>query len=375
MFKRAALVGVILILFGTVGCGSDVSATSSGPGESDSAKAFLAHAEQVAKAASGEIPPTVPASSPPVARDKTIVTIPCSAAAQGCKFAVDQFTEAANAIGWKTVLIDPAGDPAKMADAVNRAISMKADGIFTVAIDSSTIQAPLKAANDAGLKSICFSCIDDPDLLVDELPAATQHEQDGYALAAQAFLDSNANLKAVVLQDNEFGNTIRRQQGVLKFIDECKAAGASCELVGQQNFLVRDISTSLPKQTIALLRKNPEWNALFAPYDAPLTFVLPELRSAGLVHDGQRAYGFDPIDVNVKWIRDGDVEAGTVASPYKWIAYASVDQFNRVFAGEQPVVQGVTDKLVIKSNAPSEGETYLGDGDPATAFKLLWGIS
>ncbi|PQP16598.1 sugar ABC transporter substrate-binding protein [Rhodococcus opacus] len=375
MFKRAALVGAIAIVFGTVGCGSDGGGTSSGPGDSESARAFLAHAEQVAKAASGEIPLTVPTSGPPAVKDKTIVTIPCSAAAQGCKFAVDQFAEAAHAIGWKTIMIDPAGDPAKMADAVNRAVSMKADGIFTVAIDSSTIQAPLKAAGDAGLETICFSCIDEPELLVDELPAATQHERDGYALAAQAFIDGGANLKAILLQDSEFGNTIRRQQGVVKFIDECKAAGASCELVGQQNFLVQDISTSLPKQTVALLRKNPGWNALFAPYDAPLTFVLPELRSAGLVQDGQRAYGFDPIDLNVKWIRDGDVEAGTVASPYKWIAYAGVDQFNRVFAGEQPVDQGVKDKLVIKSNAPGEGETYLGDSDPATAFTQLWGVS
>ena len=64
-----------------------------------------------------------------------------------------------------------------------------------------------------------------------------------------------------------------------------------------------------------------------------------------------------------------------MASPYKWIAYAGVDQFNRVFAGEQPVDQGVKDKLVIKSNAPGEGETYLGDSDPAAAFTQLWGVS
>ena len=240
MVKRTALIGAIALLLGTVGCGTDRGGTSAGTGagESESAKIFLAKAEQVAEAASDEIPLTVPTSGPPAVRDKTIVTIPCSAAAQGCKFAVDQFAEAAEAIGWKTVMIDPAGDPAKMADAVNRAVSMKADGIFTVAIDSSTIQAPLTAAKEAGVEAICFSCIDEPGLLIDELPAATQHEQDGYALAARAFIDSGGDMKAVLLQDSEFGNTIRRQQGIMKFIDECKAAGAHCELVGQQNFLV-----------------------------------------------------------------------------------------------------------------------------------------
>lgn len=372
MKKMPALLSAVLVV-GVAACDAEAGG-SSGPGTSASAKEFAATAQRLVDEASSEIPITAPQSSPPLESGKEIVTIPCSAGAQGCKFAVDQFAAAAESVGWTTTMIDPAGDPAKMAEAVNQAVSQGADGIFSVAIDSANLEAPLKAANEAGVETVCFSCVDEPGLLLATLPAEDQHHRDGYVLAAQAFLDSGEDLKVVLLRDSEFGNTVRREQGVLDFIEDCQAAGASCELVAEQNFLVSDISTSLPQQVAALVRNKPDWNALIAPYDASLLFVLPELRNNGLVQDGQRAYGFDPLDQNISWIRDEDVEAATLASPYDWIAYAAIDQLNRAFAGEEPVDQGVQDKLVVPGNAPDEGETYVGDGDPAAVYKQLWDL-
>ena len=194
MSRRACMLGVVAgaaLLIG--GCGDSEESGDSGGGASGGgdAAAFTEKANKTAADAAAEIKPTVPTEGPKAQPGKTIVTIPCSAAAQGCKFAVDWFKRAADDIGWKTVQIDPAGDPNKMADAVNRAVSIKADGIFTVAIDSSTIQAPLKAAKEAGLEAICFSCVDEGELLVDILPAEAQHETDGYTLAAQAYIEND----------------------------------------------------------------------------------------------------------------------------------------------------------------------------------------
>lgn len=370
----AAVASAVLVLGGAAGCGASDEGSSGAAGTSASAEEFAAKAKELVEAASDEILPTAPATSPRFQTGKKIVTIPCSAGAQGCKFAVDRFAAAAKAVGWETTMIDPAGDPAKMAAAVNQAVSQGADGIYSVAIDSANLKAPLEEAKSAGLKTVCFSCVDEPGLLLATLPAEEQHHQDGYVLAAQAFLDSGENLKAVLLRDSEFGNTVRREQGVLDFIKDCQAAGASCDLVAEQNFLVGNISTSLPQQVAALLRNKPDWNALIAPYDASLLFVLPELRNNGLVKDGQRAYGFDPLDQNISWIKEDDVEAATLASPYDWIAYAAIDQLNRSFAGEEPVDQGIKDKLVLAANAPGEGETYVGDGDPAATYLKLWGL-
>lgn len=378
MVRRAvgSAVGLVLAMGSVTACGggSEAGSSTAGAGTSESARTFLADAKTRVAESSGEIEPVIPQDSPKLAADKTVAIIPCSAAVQGCKFAADQFADAAKVAGWKTLLIDPAGDPSKMAAAVNRAVSIGADGIFTVAIDSTAIQAPLKAAKNAGIFTTCFGCIDDPKLLIDVLPGEASYEEDGYTLAAKAFVDNGGDLKAVLLKDSEFGVTVRRERGVERFVKDCKAAKANCEIVASQNILAKDISTSVPQQTAALLRKHPNWNALIASYDAPLTFVLPQLRTAGLAGEGKHAYGFDPVDINVKWIRESDVESATMASPYRWIAYAAVDQLNRAFVGEDIAEAGIKSKLIDKSSAPSEGETYLGDGDVAAGFKKAWGV-
>jgi ribose transport system substrate-binding protein len=260
-----------------------------------------------------------------------------------------------------------------MAAAVNTAVSMHAAGIFTVAIDASTVAAPLAAAKAAGLHAVCFSCVNENGRLDDILPAKAQHERDGYALAAKAFVNTGGHLRLILLRDNEFGNTTGRVAGVLKFVNECQAAGADCKTVAQENVLITNINTTVPQETVSIARQHPDWNALIAPYDAILSAVVPALKQAGVATG--KVYGFDPININTGWIRDGNVEAATVASPYRWIAYAAVDQLNRAFAGKPLVSEGISDKLILSSNVPPQGQTYLDDQDPSTKFVQLWGVA
>ncbi len=357
------------------GCGSDDDDSNSGSGgggSSGGAADFAKKAKQAAADAAAPITATVPESGPKGVRDKTIVLIPCSAAAQGCKALNDWFKKAAAELDWKTLEIDPAGDPGKMADAVQKAIDTKADGIYTSAIDAATIAGPLRKAKAAGLKSVCVSCTNTDDLYTMSLPAQDNYVTDGYNLAAQAFVDSGEKLRMILLEDDEFGNTRLRQQGAKQFVDECKKAGADCEIVATQKVLISNISTSVPTQVASVARQHPDWNALFAPYDAILTFVVPALKEAGVAGSG-KAYGFDPIDLNTKWIEEGNVETATVATPYRWQGYAAVDILNRAFQGEPVDDQGVKDKLLTKENLPEGGSAYLDDEDVSGAYRKLWG--
>jgi ribose transport system substrate-binding protein len=111
---------------------------------------------------------------------------------------------------------------------------------------------------------------------------------------------------------------------------------------------------------------------MIAPYDAIFLSVVPALKQAGVAKG--KAYGFDPLDTNAGWIRSGDVETATVASPYRWIAYAAVDSLNRAFAGKPMVDQRIRDKLVLRDNVPPRGQTYLDDGDPGPRLAQLWGV-
>jgi len=353
--------------------GSTTGSSATAAAGDDPAAQFMEKAKKAAADAAAPITPTVPTSGPKGVKNKKIVVIPCSAAAQGCTALNDWFKKAAADLGWETLDIDPAGDPGKMADAVQKAIDIKADGIYTSAIDAATIAAPLRKAKAAGLKSVCASCTNTDDLYTMSLPAEEYYVEDGYNLAAQMYVDTGGELRMIMLEDDEFGNTRLRQKGARQFVEECQEAGGDCEIVATQKVLISNISTSVPNQVASIARRNPNWNALFAPYDAILTFVIPALQQAGVATEG-KAYGFDPIDLNTKWIAEGNVEAATVATPYRWQGYAAADILNRAFQGEEVTDQGVKDKLLTKDNLPPNNEAYLDDEDVSDAYRQLWGV-
>jgi ribose transport system substrate-binding protein len=374
---RAATLAAILVAgVLAAGCGSSSSSTSTAAGsnaaqKSGTAATFLTKAKTIVAGAAAPITPTVPTSGPKGVKGKLVVMIPCSAAAQGCAALDNWFATAAKVLDWRTLQIDPAGDPGKMADAVQKAINIKANGIYTSAIDASTIAAPLASAKTAGLKSVCASCTNTNGLYTESLPAQPNYVKDGYDLAAQAYVDNGGKLRMILVEDSEFGNTRLRQQGARQFVRDCQSAGGDCKIVATVNVLIANISTSVPNQVASVARQNPDWNTLWAPYDAILTFVIPALKQAGVANG--KAYGFDPIDLNLKWIREGNVEAATVATPYRWQGYAAVDIINRALQGQPTTDEGVRDKLLTKANLPASG-AYLDDQDVSSAYKKLWGV-
>jgi ABC-type sugar transport system substrate-binding protein len=70
------------------------------------------------------------------------------------KLGTDASDAAAKALGWKTIRVDPAGDPAKMASGMNSLVNSKVDAIVLTAIEPAVAQAGLRAAKKAGIPVI-----------------------------------------------------------------------------------------------------------------------------------------------------------------------------------------------------------------------------
>jgi ribose transport system substrate-binding protein len=319
----------------------------------------------------------VPTGGPAAATGKKIVIIPCSASVEGCARPARSAKEAAEAIGWTATIDDPAGDGAKMSAAIQRAISSGANGIVLNSIDAAAVQGDLKAARDAGLSIVCDMCGDTVGLIQSVIPPLDENVRAGYLLGEQSFLLAkerfNAPPKFIVLLDDEFDTVKARVAGVKKFIDDCKAAGAGCELVAEDKYLAKDISTTAPARVVQLVQNNPSYNAMFVGYDAALYFFAKGLEQAGLA-EPTKAFGvsIDADVANAELIRTDGYQAASAGVAMKRVGYGMVDNLNRLFAGQAVVDQGVTVKIINKSNLPATG-AWDGDFDATPLYLKAWG--
>jgi ABC-type sugar transport system substrate-binding protein len=75
-------------------------------------------------------------------------------AAEIIKLATDATDQAAKALGWRTMRVDPGGDPAKMAAGMTSLVNARVDAIVLTTMEPATIQSGLRAARAAGIPVI-----------------------------------------------------------------------------------------------------------------------------------------------------------------------------------------------------------------------------
>jgi ribose transport system substrate-binding protein len=390
--RVAGLGAVVLVIVATILAACSGGATpspsdnettapaTSEPGTTPAASDFEAKVvADVAAATADQTPETnpVPTGGPAPESGKKIVIIPCSASVEGCARPARSAKEGAEAIGWTATIDDPAGDGAKMSAAIQRAISSGANGIALNSIDAAAVQGDLKAARDAGLSVVCDMCGDTGGLIQSVVPPLEENERAGYLLGQQSYLLAkeryNAPPKFIVLLDDEFATVRARVDGVKKFIEDCQAAGAGCELVAEDTYLAKDISTTAPSRVVQLVQNNPDYNVMFVGYDAALYFFAKGLEQAGLA-DPAKAFGvsIDCDVANTELIRSGGYQAACAGVAMNRVGYGLVDDLNRLIAGQDGVDQGVTVKIINQDNVPAEG-AWDGDFDATPLYLQAWG--
>ncbi len=364
------------------GCGAgERTAAASGDSGSGDAAAFAEEAAAAVEAATAPQTPDsnpLPAPGPTLATGKKIVIIPCAAAVEGCARPARSTQEAAEKVGWEATIVDPAGAGGPSA-AIQRAVSSGADAIVLNSIDAAAVKGDLDAARAKGIAVVCDMCGDTDGLIQAVVPPLDENERAGYLLGQQAFVLAkerfDAPPKFIVMSDNEFATVNARVAGVKKFIDDCKSAGAGCELVAEGQYLAAEISTTAPGRVVSLVQSHPDYNVLFAGYDASLNFFAQGLKQAGLA-DPDKAFGLsiDADVANTEMIRSGGYQAASAGVAMQRVGYALVDTLNRLFNGEEPVDQGITVKIINQDNAPDSG-SWDGDFDATPDYLKAWGIS
>lgn len=377
MSRALMLCVVALASLALVACGSDdepeaggTTGGSAAAGGADDLKAFEAKIDSdLAEAA--ERSSTVPTDGPQAAPGKKVYVIACILAAEGCARESRTAVEAAKAIGWEVKLIDTGSVPAKMASAIQQAIDAKADGLIIQAIDAKFIAGPLGKAKDAGLKVVCFACVNQDGLVDHQIPTEEDFVADGYTLGQQMYKSTGGKPRLVFMFDASFGVTDGRKKGTEQFFEDCKAAGGDCEILGTENFLVTELTTRVPGLASQVARKHKDVNAIWMSYDSAGPAITQGLRTARVDPEEVGLYGFDGNTHNIDAIRDGNYQVATMAGPFEQIGWDEVDALNRMFQDQEPQ-RTIKTRLLTADNLP-EGNTFSGEEGFEDAYKQVWG--
>lgn len=377
-WKLTLVAMVVALGLGVAACGDDDDSASNGAGDSASdnsqLEAFDAKVAKLVEEAEAPTESVPPDSGPPAQTGKTVAIIPCAEAAEGCKRIADAAEQAANAIGWTVLRLDGGGTPDTMGAAIRDAITGGADAMTLIAIDSSIVTSPLRAAKKAGI-SLVGVAADNPEGLYEAtLYPGEDNERGGYIVGAALYGATDHDLKLVAMFDDSVEPTRLRNVGIKKFISECQDAGGECEIVGEGSFTIPDLTTRLPQLAVNAARQSADANAIWVSHDAGMSFVVPALNQAGLDHliggatDGNAA--------NLKFISDGNIQQFDWSYPLEWTGYATIDQINRLLAGEEiegeAVNQGMAPRLITPDNVPESG-VYNGETDIVPLYQEVWG--
>lgn len=316
--------------------------------------------------------PELPAG-PPAATDKSIVHINCPMAAEGCKAVDDGVVSAAKALGWKELTIDTGGDPKKVISAFDQAINTKADGIIVNSLPPAQIDGPVKKAREAGIPVVCVGC----GALKDNAnPTETGVNHDVTSLteaqgsvgAAQAVLDNDGQARVLMLSLPDFVSVYEREQAAAAVFEQCQ----DCEIAKTIKMTVADLATTLPTQIKSALQADPDINAIYVGFDAGAQVANTAIQQLG--RDDVFTYSGDGLQANVAEVASGGIQKVDANQPLAWMAWAGVDNLNRIFGGQAPLVDDMVPVVLLtEENAAAwtDGKVPI---DYQSGYKALWGI-
>lgn len=288
-------------------------------------------------------------------------------ASEGFKAPADAAVEAAEVLGWDLNVADGQFNPQVYNRLIQEAVDQSYDAIILNGITVEAVSESVKRARDAGIvvgswdggnvasaEGVSFEV---------EYPVYEQ----GVALASYLIWQAGGNANGYFVEAPEYNIIMEWVAGARDTFEEC----ATCTVVRTDQFTAADHDTRLPSMVTSALRSNPDINLFVGGYDAALYATIPAMRSAGF--EDVLIGSFNANQRMAQFIRDGEATA-SVAEPFAWGAWASFDNLNRIFAGEEPVDQGIPFRLITAENVSDiePNTNWDGDIDFKAHFTEIW---
>jgi ribose transport system substrate-binding protein len=279
-------------------------------------------------------------------------------AAEVIKLVNDAAEKAAKTLGWKTIRVDPGGDPAKMAAGMTSLVNAHVNAIVLTTMEPSTIASGLRAAARA------------------KIPVIDTHTktQSSKYFAGEYFLPPTkefnlllARMKKALPRGSKIA-TINLPQFLNAKIagNQIKAAAKAqgWNIVASHDADLQNLVPDVQKATGDILRANPDLKAVWGCCDFAPAGADPSIRAA---HNNVRMYALHGVPSTIQFAKAGS--AVVEMASYQQGAIAAIDLLAAHFARgakipkHLPKSMAYQMQIVDKSNA--------GKGFPYPTNKLL----
>jgi ribose transport system substrate-binding protein len=274
---------------------------------------------------------------------------------------------AADAVGWKTVVTDSAGDPQAMASTMQSLITQKVDAILTVYVATGLIAPQLKAAADADIPVISVGYQGTPADNVTAEYAPDQGAQTSMLLERMGEDLPDGGVVAPLAVAGYYG--IDQEIEVLN----TEAADYNFEPLERVDVPVTDIFGGTTSAAVDVLNGNPDLAALFTTLDIGVQSAVPALTQT---KRDVPIYGFGAIPGSLSFVRDGGVTL--VTSDGAKAGFIAIDSLLGYWIDGTPIPETTPDEyafnytIVDKSNAPADGTEVYPQDDFAKVFLDSW---
>jgi ribose transport system substrate-binding protein len=288
---------------------------------------------------------------------------------EGCKRLIEGAQEAATALGWKSTIIDPAGDPTKTVNALEQALTLKPDVVVTGGIQYSTIKGTLEEVEAAGIKVVATGGVEGAENFSASIPEA--HPTLGTGMAAYVALASGGTAKIAMFELTGFLATSQRSTA---FKANLAKWCPKCTIEVEQQYAITDLGTTLTSTIKAALEAHPDVNWVHMDFDGGAAVAVPAIDELGLPAGSISVVGYDGDLQNLDFIRKGDDQVASYGQANEWEGWGAIYAANELLQGQTPEQYQPGSRLLTLATLPSAGQNWTGDTDFRSAYKKLWGL-
>jgi len=319
-----------------------------------------------------------PTSGPRAQTGKTIGLVVDDLRNGGILGVAQGVREAAREIGWSVKLFDAAGTPAGLRDALADALGAGHDGLILIGSDASGNRDSLARFAARGIPIVGWHVGPKPGPVPDSpvaMSVTTEPAEVARVTALSAIADSNGKAGVVIFTDSRFGIALAKSGMMATLVRAC----AGCELLEVRDVPISESAARMPIVTKELLAKyGSRWTHALAINDIYFDYAVPALTVAGVpVGRLSLVSAGDGSPSAFLRIRARSYQTGTVAEPLNLQGWQTVDELNRLFAGQPPSRFIAPVHLITSENIePDVGPAWVYDPGNGyrEAYRRIWRV-